>query len=168
MYPSEREIKDMTESNTSTSYFKLFLTIGRYGQLCTSLYDKRDDFKFHITNVPFLSSRISSSPAYDVYVSQLIGYARVCSSYLSFIMRSMRLSKKPLGQGYVLKNRSKEVLWSLRGSYKIMRSPSPNVTRHYGCIMDADHIHWHPPLIRHYTNFWPLLIWTLLPKLTFT
>ena len=34
-------------------------------------------------------------------------------------------------------------------------------------ILDDDHIHWHPPLIGHYTNFWPLLIWTLLPNLTF-
>ena len=25
----------------------------------------------------------------------------------------------------------------------------------------------HPTLIGHYTNFWPLLIWTLLPNLTF-
>ena len=34
-------------------------------------------------------------------------------------------------------------------------------------ILDDDHILWHPPLIGHYTNFWPLLIWTLLPNLTF-
>ena len=34
-------------------------------------------------------------------------------------------------------------------------------------ILDYDHIQWQPPLIRHYTNFWPLLIWTLLPNLTF-
>ena len=34
-------------------------------------------------------------------------------------------------------------------------------------ILDDDHIQWHPPLIRHYTNFWPLLIWTLLPNLTY-
>ena len=34
-------------------------------------------------------------------------------------------------------------------------------------ILDNDHIQWHPPLIRHYTNFWPLLIWTLLPNMTF-
>ena len=25
-------------------------------------------------------------------------------------------------------------------------------------ILDDDHIQWHPPLIGHYTNFWPLLI----------
>ena len=34
-------------------------------------------------------------------------------------------------------------------------------------ILDDDHIHWFPPLIRHYTNFWPLLIWTSLLNLTF-
>ena len=34
-------------------------------------------------------------------------------------------------------------------------------------ILDDDHIQWHPPLIGHYTNFWPLLIWTLLLNLTF-
>ena len=34
-------------------------------------------------------------------------------------------------------------------------------------ILDDVHIQWHPPLTGHYTNFWPLLIWTLLPNLTF-
>ena len=34
-------------------------------------------------------------------------------------------------------------------------------------ILDDDHIQWHPTLIGHYTNFWPLLIWTLLPNTTF-
>ena len=46
--------------------------IGRDGQLHTSIYDKRDDFNFHITNFPFLSSNIPSSPAYGVFISQLI------------------------------------------------------------------------------------------------
>ena len=47
----ELEIKDMTESNNSTSYLDLILlSLGRDGQLHTSIYDKRDDFNFHITN----------------------------------------------------------------------------------------------------------------------
>ena len=37
MYPPELEIKDMTESNTSASYFDLLLSIGRDGKLRTSL-----------------------------------------------------------------------------------------------------------------------------------
>ena len=101
MYPPELEIKDTTESNTSASYFDLLLSIGRDGQLRTSLYDKRDDFNFQITNFPFLSSNIPSSPAYGVFISQLIRYAMACSSYECFILRAVRLSNKLLGQGYV-------------------------------------------------------------------
>ena len=66
MYPAELEIKDTTESNTSASYLDLLLSIESDGQLRTSFYDKRDDFNFHITNFPFLSSNIPSSPAYSV------------------------------------------------------------------------------------------------------
>ena len=101
MYPPELEIKDTTESNTSASYLDLLQSIGRDGQLCTSLYDKRDDFNFHITNFPFLSSNIPSSPAFGVFISQLIRYAMACSSYECIILRAVRLSNKLLGQGYV-------------------------------------------------------------------
>ena len=66
MYPAELEIKDTTESNTSASYLDLLLSIDSDGQLCTSLYDKRDDFNFHITNFPLLSSNIPSSPAHGI------------------------------------------------------------------------------------------------------
>ena len=56
---------------------------------------------FHITNFPFLSSNIPSSPAYGVFISQLIRYARASSSYECFILRAMQLCNKLLGQGYV-------------------------------------------------------------------
>ena len=81
MYPAELEIKDTTESNTSASYLDLLLSIESDGQLCTSLYDKRDDFNFHISNFSFLSSDIPSSPAWGVFISQFIRYARAYSSY---------------------------------------------------------------------------------------
>ena len=115
MYPAELEIKDTTESNTSASYLDLLLSIESDGQLRTSLYDKRDDFNFHITNFPFLSSNIPSSPAYDVFISQLIRYARACSSYECFILRAARLSSKLLGQGY-FEIVPQKVLWSIWGS----------------------------------------------------
>ena len=50
MYPPEFEMKDTTESNISAFYLNLLLSIGSDGQLRTSIYDKRDDFNFHITN----------------------------------------------------------------------------------------------------------------------
>ena len=89
MCPAELEIKNTTESTTSASFQDLLLSIGRDGQLHTSIYDKRDDhtsiydkrddFNFHITNFPLLSSSIPSSPAYVVLISQLIRYALACS-----------------------------------------------------------------------------------------
>ena len=167
MYPPELEIKDTTESNTSASYLDLLLSIGRDGQLRTSLYDKRDDFNFNITNFPFLSSNIPSSPAYGVFISQLIRYARACSSYECFILRAMRLSNKLLGQGYV-KERLKSSLRKFYGRYgDLTKQYEVPLSRMLHDILDDDHIQWHPPLIGHYTNFWPLLIWTLLPNLTF-
>ena len=81
MYPVELEIKVTTLSNTSASYLYLLLTIGREDQLHTSIYYKRDDFNLHITNCPSLSSNIPASPAYGVFISQLIRYVRACSSY---------------------------------------------------------------------------------------
>ena len=79
MYLAKLEIKDTTEGITSASYLDLLLSIGRDVQLHTFIYDKRDDFNFHITNFPFLSRNIPSSPAYGVFISQLIRHHRACS-----------------------------------------------------------------------------------------
>ena len=62
IYPAEFEIKYTTDSNTSTSYLDLLLSIERDGQLRTSVHDKGVDFNFHITNFSFLSSNNPSSP----------------------------------------------------------------------------------------------------------
>ena len=93
MYPAELEINDTTESTTSASYLDLLLPIGRDGQLHTSIYD---DVNFHITSFPFLSSNIPSLLAYGVFISQIIRYARACSSYECCILRVRRLSSKRL------------------------------------------------------------------------
>ena len=59
-----------------------------------------DDFNFPIVNFPFLSSNIPSAPAYSVYVSQLIRYARACSNYQDFMGCGKVLTTKLLSQGY--------------------------------------------------------------------
>ena len=95
------------------SYLDLILSIESDGRLCTSLYDKRDDFNFHVTNFPFVSSNVPSSPAYGVFISQLIRYGRVCTSCECFILMAARLSSKHLGQGSVMERLKS----SLRGFY---------------------------------------------------
>ena len=110
MYPAELENKDTTESNTSASFLDFLLSIGRYGQLRTSLYDKRDDFNFHITNFPFLSSNIQSS--------SVIRYVRACSSCECFILRAARymsgnVLNRPSGSFMVLSDLIKQYEVSL-------------------------------------------------------
>ena len=48
----EHDIKDKTESNTAANYLDLLLSLGRNGQLHTSIYNKRYNFNFHTPNVP--------------------------------------------------------------------------------------------------------------------
>ena len=99
MYPHELEKKETTETAASSSYLDCYLYIDS-GKLTTRLYDKQDNFNFPIVNFPFLSSNIPSAPAYGVYVSQLIRYARACSNYQDFMERGKELTTKLLSQGY--------------------------------------------------------------------
>ena len=124
-------------------------------------------FNFHITNFPFLSSNIPSSPAYGVFISQLIRYARASSSYECFILRAVRLSNKLLGQGYV-KERLKSSLRKFYGRYgDLIKQYEVPLSRMLHDILDDDHLQWHPPLIRHYTNFDPITDLDLITEFDF-
>ena len=137
MYPPELEIKDTMDNKTSASYLDLVLSIGRDGQLRTSFYDKLDDFNFHITNFPFLSSNIPFSPAYGVFISQLIRYAIACSSYECFILRAVRLaSRAGICQG-TFEIVSNEDLWSVWDPTKHYDVP---LSRMLHDILIDDHI----------------------------
>ena len=56
----------------SASFLDLYLEFDDSGQISTKIYDKRDDFNFKIINFPNMCSNIPASPAYGVYISQLI------------------------------------------------------------------------------------------------
>ena len=72
----------------------------RDGQLCTSLYDNRDDFSLHITLIPFFISNFPSSPAFlfprpksfTGASSYRILRLPVCSSVRLFVRNSVPLT----------------------------------------------------------------------------
>jgi hypothetical protein len=76
-YRIELEIKDTTYTARFASYIDLHQDIDNEGWLRTKLYDKRDELNFPIVNFPFICSNIPATPAYGVYISQLI---RACGS----------------------------------------------------------------------------------------
>ena len=87
IYPSQLTVEKANKSDHLADYLDLTFIIDSGGKLSTRLYDKRDDFDFHIVNFPFLFSNIPSGPSYGVYISQLIRYARCCSHYDDFRYR---------------------------------------------------------------------------------
>ena len=116
----------------------------------------------HITNFPFLSSNIPSSPAYGVFISQLIRYARACSSYDCFILRTRRLSSKLLKQGYLVER--------LKSSFRKFYGRYGDLIEQYGVTLSRmlnDILTPWPTVtslpIRLSTNFM-----TFIPSLTFT
>ena len=72
---SQLTVEKANKSDQLADYLDLTFIIDSGGKLSTRLYDKRDDFDFHIVNFPFLSSNIPSGPSYGVYISQIIRYA---------------------------------------------------------------------------------------------
>ena len=105
------------------------------------------DFNFHITNFPFLSSKLNipTSPAYVVFISQLIRYARACSSYGCFILRATRLSNKLLEQGYVME-RLKSSLRKFYGRYgDLIKQYEVSLSKMLNDILWPDRIQWQPP-----------------------
>ena len=103
--------------------------------ITTKLYDKRDTFGFHVVNFLFMSSNIPSAPAYGVYASQLIRYARCCSNYSDFLSRHRALVTRLLSQGHKV-NRLSNTFKKFYGRHTdLVRQYKKNV-----CQMFADSI----------------------------
>ena len=64
------------------------------------LYDKRNDFGFSIVNFPWLSGDVPRLPSYGVFISQLIRFARCCTSVSDFNSKYLQITSKLLTQGY--------------------------------------------------------------------
>ena len=101
IYPSQLTVDKVNKSDHLADYLDLTFIIDSGGKLSARLYDKRDDFDFHIVNFPYLSSNIPSGPSYGVYISQLIRYARCCSHYDDFRYHHKCMVDRLLSQGYI-------------------------------------------------------------------
>ena len=99
IYPKELQLNKANTSDTSASFLDLDLSI-KNGIISSKIYDKRDDFDFKIVNYPNLGGDVPRATSYGVYISQLIRYARACSSVEDFNDRNRVITEKLLKQGY--------------------------------------------------------------------
>ena len=86
IYPSKLELKDTSTSSTEVCYLDTNIQTDEINTpFRISIYDKRVDFAFRIVNFPHMDSNIPANPAYGVYISQLVRYARICTSKVDLI-----------------------------------------------------------------------------------
>ena len=79
IYPTELQLNKAITSDKETSFLDFDIkVVGSY--VYTSVYDKRDDFGFPIVNYPWFSGDVPRLPSYVVYISQLVRFARCCTS----------------------------------------------------------------------------------------
>ena len=102
IYPPEMQLTDTSTSSTEVCYIDTHIKTGdTTTPFRISIYDKRDDFTFLIVNFPHMDSNIPANPAYGVYISQLVRYARICTSKVDFMNRLRGLSFRLRQQGFL-------------------------------------------------------------------
>ena len=62
--------------------------------ISTAIYDKRDAFHFPIVNFPTLTGNIPKKSSYGVFIGEVVRYARACSYFEDFKLRTLALVSK--------------------------------------------------------------------------
>ena len=99
IYPRERQLNKANTSDTETSFLDLNIkVIG--SNFHTSVSEKRDDFGFPIVYLPWLSGDVPRLQSYGIYISQLVRFARCCTSVFYFHSKYFQITSKLLTQVY--------------------------------------------------------------------
>ena len=100
IYPSELQLTATSTSSTEVCYLDTNIKTGSTNTPFR-ISIKRDNFTFRIVNFPHMDSNIPTNPASGVYISQLVRYARICTSKVDFMNRLRGLSLRLRQQGFV-------------------------------------------------------------------
>ena len=99
IYPAELQLNKANASDTEAAFLDFNLSINN-DIVSTKIFDERDYFNFDIVNFMFLDGDVPHRPSYDVYISQLIRFARATSHVTDFNNRNKFLTAILLKQGY--------------------------------------------------------------------
>ena len=101
IYPQQLKLNQENKNDDKATFLDLEEQI-KDACIEVKTYDKRDAFKFEIINYPDLSGNIPTKPAYGVFTSQVIRYARICSKKVDLLERVKSLTKKLLRKHYTI------------------------------------------------------------------
>ena len=97
IYPKELELKCEFQGDRAT-YLELDIQIVN-GEFVYKLFDKRDDFPFHIVRMPDLSSNIPDHIFYGSFLAEVLRIGRASLRYNHFLPRVKDIYNRMLNQG---------------------------------------------------------------------
>ena len=90
IYPSELELKKENVVNTETNFLELNIRLSER-LFHTKLYDKRDEFGFHISWLPFKDSNIPHRMFYSSASAEILRICRATSNLQDVVVSSKAL-----------------------------------------------------------------------------
>ena len=98
IYPIELELSKENVGTTSTTFLDLDIEIVD-GSFNTKLYDKRDNFGFHITRLPFRKSNIPARMFYSSISAECLRICRATSSSNQAITSIHSIKDRMISEG---------------------------------------------------------------------
>ena len=111
IYPTELQLNKAITSDKETSFLDLNIKVVG-SDVHTSDYDKRDDFGFPIVNFPWFSGDVPRLPSYVVYISQLVRFARCCTSVSDYPFQKSSNYSQTTDTGLQILQASK-IIWKV-------------------------------------------------------
>ena len=118
IYPKELILVPDDTDGTSCPFLDLQVTITD-SIISTSIYDKRDSFNFPIVNFPDLSGNIPQKSSYGVFIGEAVRYARACSYFEDFKLRTLSLVHKLKKQSFLSQHLKKKLAKVCQCSYPV-------------------------------------------------
>ena len=101
IYPKELVLSLENEDDQQATFLDLDIKV-RENCFQVKTYDKRDAFNFEIVSYPDLSGNIPAQPAYGVFTSQVIRYARICNFHQDIVDKIQILVRKLIKKNYTM------------------------------------------------------------------
>ena len=99
IYPQSLEMERAGNNNKHINYLDLNIDISDEG-LAISVYNKTDDFNFHVVSLTFPHSNIPLEVGYNVFFSQILRYGHICTNLNSFTSHVHKIFIILINRGY--------------------------------------------------------------------
>jgi len=96
------------------------------------LYDKRVDYSFDVISYPYLDGNIPKGQSYGVFISQLMRFAHINSTFNGFLTNARDLVRKLTDQHFDVA--------ALRNKFRVFAERYFDVWGKYGVELGEDHI----------------------------